>query len=128
MDPIANMIIMIKNGNAAGQESVFLPYSKMKAAIAECLKKEGYVGEVAKKTKKNRSVLEVKLVYEGKIPKITHAERISKQSKRVYFGVKELYPVRGGNGLLVLSTPKGILGGKDARKEHVGGEALFKLW
>ena len=128
MDSISNMIIMIKNGSLAGKESVVLPYSKMKNAILECLKKEGYVGAVAKKVRKDYPVLEVDLVYVDKKPKITEAERISKQSRRVYFGMKDIHSVRSGTGLLVLSTPKGILSGKEARKEQVGGEALFRLW
>jgi small subunit ribosomal protein S8 len=129
MDSISNMIIIMKNGSLAGKESVFFPYSKMKNAIAECLKKEGYVSGVSKKVKKGVPVLEVGLIYaENKTPKITEVERISKQSRRVYFGMKDIHSVRNGTGLLVLSTPKGILSGKEARKEQVGGEALFRVW
>lgn len=118
----------MKNGSLAGKESVFLPYSKMKNAIALCLKKEGYVKAVSKKVKKEQPVLEVELIYINKRPKIVEVERVSKQSRRVYFGVKDIHSVRSGSGLLVLSTPKGILSGKEARKEQVGGEALFKIW
>ena len=118
----------MKNGSLAGLESVSFPYSKMRNAIGECLKKEGYVSEISKKVKKGQPTLEVKLVYTGKVPKITEVERISKQSRRVYFGMKDIHSVRNGSGLLVLSTPKGILSGKEARKEQVGGEALFRLW
>lgn len=128
MDPISNMIIMIKNAGLAGKTSVMLPYSNVKNSIAECLKKEGYVAQVSKKAKKNHPILEIELVYVDKKPKITHVERISKQSRRVYFGMKDIHGVRNGAGLLVLSTPKGILSGKDARKEQVGGEALFQVW
>jgi small subunit ribosomal protein S8 len=128
MDSISNMIITIKNGSLAGLPSVLVPYSKMKNAIMECLKKEGYVSEFSKKVKKNQPVLEVKLIYSDKKPKITEVERISKQSRRVYFKMKDIHSVRSGSGLLVLSTPKGILSGKEARKEQVGGEALFKIW
>ncbi|MEK7539249.1 MAG: 30S ribosomal protein S8 [Patescibacteria group bacterium] len=128
MDSISNMLIIMKNGSLAGKESVFFPYSKMKNAIAECLKKEGYVSNIAKKVKKDQPVLEVGLIYRDKNPKITEVERISKQSRRVYFGMKDIHSIRNGSGLLVLSTPKGILSGKDARKEQVGGEALFKIW
>lgn len=129
MDPISNMIIMLKNASLSRKESVEVPYSKMKHAIATCLSKEGYVGDILKKTKKNHPILEIKLVYgENKRPKINEVERISKQSHRVYFSIRDLHTVRGGTGLLVLSTPKGILGGKQARKEQVGGEALFRLW
>ena len=128
MDQIANMLIMMKNGSSVGKESVLIPYSKMKQAIAECLKKEGYVKDIAKKVKKDHPVLEVTLVYADKKPKIIEVERISKQSRRVYFGVKDIHSVRNGSGLLVLSTPKGILGGKEAKREQVGGEALFRIW
>lgn len=129
MDPISNMIIMMKNASLAGKDSVSMPYSKLKNAIAVCLQKEGYIGEISKKTRKGHPVLEFELVYgSGKEPKVNQVERISKQSRRVYFGVKDINVVRGGTGLLVLSTPKGILGGKEARKEQVGGEALFKIW
>jgi small subunit ribosomal protein S8 len=92
------------------------------------LQKEGYVGEVTKKVKKGNPVLEIALVYIDKKPKISEVERVSKSSRRVYFGMKDLHTIRNGSGLLVLSTPKGILSGKEARKEQVGGEALFKMW
>lgn len=128
MDSISNMIIMLKNASTAGKKSVSFPYSKIKNAIAECLKKEGYVSQVSKKIKKDFPVLEIELVYTNKKPKITEVERISKQSHRVYFKMKDIHSVRNGSGLLVLSTPKGILSGKEARKEQVGGEALFRLW
>ena len=128
MDPISNMIIMLKNASLARKESVALPYSKVKNAIALCLEKEGYVNKVSKKVKKNQPVLEIELTYVDQKPKIKEVERISKQSRRVYFGIKNIHTVKNGSGLLVLSTPKGILSGKDARKEHVGGEALFTIF
>ena len=128
MDSISNMIIMLKNASLAGKESVFLPYSKMKNAIAGCLKKEGYVSNISKKVRKDQPVLEIELIYVDKKPKIMEVERISKQSRRVYFRMKDIHRVRNGAGLLVLSTPKGILSGKEARKEQVGGEALFRMW
>ncbi len=128
MDSISNMLIMIKNGSLAGKTSVIMPFSKLKLAIAECLAKEGFVKEVSKKTRNNHPALEIELMYSGKNPKITGVERISKQSRRVYYGMKDIHTVRGGAGLLVLSTPKGIMSGKNARKEQVGGEALFKVW
>lgn len=128
MDQISNMIITLKNGGKAGKESVILPYSKLKNSIAEYLKKEGYVGQVLKKIKKGFPILEIELIYTDKKPKINEVERISKQSKRVYFKIKDINKVKNGLGLLLLSTPKGILSGSEARKEHVGGEALFRIW
>lgn len=118
----------MKNGSQAGKESVFFPYSKMKHAILECLNKEGYINDISKKVKKNQPVLEIGLIYVDKKPKITEVQRLSKQSRRVYFGMKDIHSVRNGSGLLVLSTPKGILSGKEARREQVGGEALFRIW
>ncbi len=119
---------MLKNASLAGKDSVSVPFSKMKNSIAVCLKQEGYIIDFSKKVKKGIPVLEMDLSYVDKKPKITEVERISKQSRRVYFGVKEIHSVRSGSGLLVMSTPKGILSGKQARKEQVGGEALFKIW
>ena len=119
---------MLKNASLAGKETVIFPYSKFKNSIAECLKKEGYISDIAKKVKKGHPVLEVELVYVDKKPKISNVERVSKQSKRVYFGMKDIHTVKSGFGILILSTPKGILSGKEARHEQVGGEALFKIW
>ncbi len=128
MDQIANMVNMIKNGNSASHEFITVPYSKIKESIAECLKKEGYLSSVAKKIKKGFPILELGLVYKDGMPKVTGVERVSKSSRRVYTSVKEIKPTRNGYGLMVLTTPKGILTDKQARKEMVGGEVLFKLW
>ena len=119
---------MMKNGSLVKKEMVSFPHSKLKEAILECLKKEGFVSDFSKKIKKGETFLEVKLIYIGNKPKISEVQRISKQSRRVYFGMKDIHSVRNGSGVLVLSTPKGILSGKEARKEQVGGEALFKIW
>lgn len=130
MDQIANMIIAIKNAGLRGKPLVSVPYSNLKNSIAECLVKEGYLSSVTKKAKKGKNELELGIVYitETGKPKVANVERISKQSRRVYFGVNDIHKVRSGSGLLVLSTPKGILSGASARKEQVGGEALFKIW
>jgi small subunit ribosomal protein S8 len=126
MDQIANMINMIKNAGRAGQEFVLVPYSKLKYSIATCLVKEGFLKSATKKTRKGFPVLEIGVIYtDNKMPKIIGAERISKSSCRVYKGVKE---IRRNHGLTIISTPKGILTDKEARKQMVGGELLFRLW
>lgn len=122
------MLITIKNGSLANKETVFIPFSKLKNEIALCLKKEGFIESVSKKTKKGQPVLEIGLIYLNNKPKVTEVKRISKPSRRVYMGMRDIHTVKNGIGLLVLSTPKGILGGRDARKEQVGGEVLFKVW
>ncbi|MFA5933862.1 MAG: 30S ribosomal protein S8 [Candidatus Paceibacterota bacterium] len=128
-DPIAALITMIKNAGAAERPLVTVPYSKIKHAILTCLLNVGYIASVSKKTKKGHPVLEVSVLYNSDgSPRVIHAERVSKTSRRVYMGVKELRPIRNGKGILILSTPKGILTNTQARKEMVGGEALFTLW
>ncbi len=122
------MLNGMKNANRALRESVIVPQSKLCLAIAEKLSKEGFVGAVAKKTRRGRPVLEVALVSADRTPKITEINRISKPSRRMYASVHDIRPVKNGRGLLVLSTPKGILTDKEARKEHVGGEVLFSIW
>ncbi len=128
MDRIADMLITIKNAGIAGHETVTVPYSKLKHSIAAVLEKEGFVKGVAKKTKKNHPVLEIGIEYKNSKPRIHDLVRVSKPSRRLYYGVKDIRPVKNGHGLLVLSTPKGILTDKEAKKELVGGEALFKIW
>ncbi|HEY5588306.1 MAG TPA: 30S ribosomal protein S8 [Candidatus Paceibacterota bacterium] len=126
MDQIANMMNMIKNAGRAKHEFVVVPHSIIKFSIAECLVREGYLKSVTKKTKKGFPIIEVGLVYaEDGTPKIIGADRISKSSCRVYKGVKD---IKRAYGLTVLSTSKGILTEKEARKEMVGGEVLFKIW
>jgi small subunit ribosomal protein S8 len=127
-DPIADMITRLKNAGAAGNDIVTVPYSKMKMAIAELLVKEGFVKEVAKKGKKVAKSIELGLIYEDDAPRVKGAERVSKFSKRVYRKAKDLKPVKNGYGILVLTTPKGIISDKEAREQNIGGEALFKIW
>src|ERR1035437_2170679 len=128
MDPISDMIVQIRNGSDAGKESVVLPYSKLKLSILDTLLKEGFVKSFAKKGKKVIKFIEVALAYEGDEPKIHGVQRISKSSRRVYQKSKDIRGVKNGFGVLVLSTPKGIMSDKIARMEKVGGEALFKIW
>jgi small subunit ribosomal protein S8 len=128
MDGIADLIVRIKNASDARKESVTIPHSKMKVAILEVLEKEGFVKEIVKKGKKVHKSIEVGLVYDEYGPRVKGVERISKLSKRIYGGVKAMKPVKQGHGVLVVTTPKGIMTDAQARKEKVGGELLFKIW
>lgn len=128
-DPISNMIISMKNGAIVSKETVVVPFSKLKYAIAQCLKEHGYITEVSKKTEKNNvPVLEIALAYKDGAARIHDVKRMSKPSRRTYLGVHDIHGVKNGHGMVVLSTPKGILSDKQARKEAVGGEALFMIW
>jgi len=127
-DPIADMITRIKNASTSQKESVVFPYSKLKLAILDVLLKEGFVRSFAKKGKKIAKFIEVSLIYTDGESRITDVSRESKSSRRVYLQAKDIKTVKSGYGVLVLSTPKGIMTDKQARAEHLGGEALFKIW
>ena len=129
MDQISNMLISMKNGAMVSKKSVVIPFSSVKSAIAQCLKDHGFIAGYSKKTEKNNvPVLEIELAYSAGVSKISDVKRISKPSRRVYLGVKDIHTVKNGHGITVLSTPKGILSNKQAYKEQVGGEALFMIW
>ena len=128
-DPISDMIIRMKNAGDSKKESVTFPYSKVKLAILDVLLKEGFIKSFGKKGKKVVKFIEVGLIYdtEGR-PRISGVDRISKSSKRVYMQAKDIRVVKNGYGLMVLSTPKGVVSGKFAKENNLGGEALFKVW
>ena len=102
-----------------------MPSSRMKYAIAEVLERAGYIGSI---DKKNDHAFSISLLYKNGRPVISGARRISKPSRRMYMSVHDVKPIKRGFGLLVLSTPAGILTGRDARDKKVGGEALFEIW
>lgn len=129
MDTIADMLVSMKNASAVSKDTVVVPFSKIKYSIAQCLQSHGFIAGASKKTQKeNVAVLEIALAYNDVGAKIHDVKRISKPSRRVYMGVRDMRPVKNGHGLIVLSTPKGILSDKEAKKEQVGGEALFMIW
>ena len=131
-DPIADMLVRLKNGGSAGKTLVYVPYSDLKLRIAHALMAEGYIASIARKTLKGRTtqrMIEIGVQYDGPgEPRVRGAERISRPSRRLYVGAKEIRPIHQGHGIVLLSTPKGILTGDAARKEHVGGEIICKIW
>jgi small subunit ribosomal protein S8 len=129
MDPIADMLVRIKNAQAAHKETVAFGYSKIKWEIAKLLEHAAYIAAVNKKGKKNRKLVEVSLLYDAQgAPKIVGVKRVSSPGRRVYKGSRDIYPIRNGAGVALYSTPKGVLLDKDARKEKVGGEVLCEIW
>lgn len=127
-DSLGDTIIRIKNAGDSGKESVLVPYSKFRQAVLEVLEKEGYIKSLAKKGKKVAKFLEVGLLYNGSAPRIQGVEKISHLSRRIYGSSQNIRPVRHGFGSLVLTTSKGVMTDKEARKQKVGGEILFKIW
>ncbi|MBX4198924.1 30S ribosomal protein S8 [Candidatus Parcubacteria bacterium] len=128
MNPIADMLIHMKNAGHAGRHNVVVGYSKIKHDIADVLKEEGYVKAVEKKSKGAKHSLSIDLFVEERNPKVKGVKIISKSSKRVYKKAADIHAVRQGYGLLVLSTPQGVMAGHKAKKAGVGGEALFSIW
>lgn len=129
-DPIANLINGLKNASSQKKAEVSVPYSKLKESILAVLKNEDFI-EDFKSTGKEvaKKQLEVVLKYdEDGNPKINDVKRISKSSRRIYRDVKNMFPVKNGYGMSVYSTPKGVISGKQAKKENVGGEVLFEIW
>jgi len=126
------MLTQIKNAQARGHQEVVLPFSKMLFAIAQILKKTGFVEEVNKIKKKKKGsefeFISIRLKYENGIGAIRGVKLISKPSRRIYMGKKDLKPVREGYGISVISTPKGLMTGDEAKKAGVGGEILFEVW
>ena len=128
-DTISELIINIKNGAMVGKKEVIVAHSKLREAIVNELKKSGYIQDY--KVLKGDGVkkrIRIELAYDSKgVSKITDVKRISKPSKRIYYGYKDILPVKYGHGLMFLSTPAGIINDKTARKEKIGGEPLFKI-
>lgn len=132
MSPIADMLTSIRNAQAVRKERVFVPFSKLKFRIATILATTGYLADVERRTRKTgkseHEWLDMGLKYDNGLGAISGMRLVSTPSRRLYASVKDLKPVRSGFGFAVLSTPKGIMTSRDARKENVGGEIMFEIW
>lgn len=131
-DPIGDMLTRIRNGIKARHDSVLVPVSKEKLALARVLKDEGFIRDfemVREKTPKPSRTMRVHLRYVGKRESVlTGLKRVSKPGLRVYSGSKSIPLVYGGLGTAVLSTPAGVMSGRKARQLNVGGEVLCYIW
>ncbi|ACM60825.1 small subunit ribosomal protein S8 [Caldicellulosiruptor bescii] len=129
IDPIADMLTRIRNANNARHEIVDIPASKMKKAIAQILLEEGFIKDYEIIDDGKNGIIRIRLKYgPNKERAITGLKRISKPGRRVYAGKDELPRVLGGLGIAIISTSKGIMTDKKARKEGVGGEVLCYVW
>lgn len=129
---IANMLIKIKNAQAADKDAVEVPFSKINFEIAKILKNKKFIEDVEKKERKekksNFTYINVKLKYQEGKGVINNFKLISKPSRRVYTGRDEIKSVKSGYGISVVSTSKGLMTGEEARKAQMGGEMLFEVW
>lgn len=128
-DPVGDFIIRIQNAGMAGKETLAVPYSRLKASIAEKLVSVGYLKSAEVRGKKTKMHLDIALSpKKGGARAVRGVKRISKPGRRIYRSVSEIAPVKHGTGHLILSTPKGILTDSEAKRSRVGGEALFAIW
>jgi len=131
-DPIADMLNRIRNAQAVAKETVVIPFSILKYEIAKILEEQELVGKIEKKGRKPRKVFEITLKYlpdaRTGSPAISGLKRISKPGQRIYAGSKEIRSVRGGYGISIISTPKGLMTNKEARRKKLGGEIICEIW
>ena len=131
-DPIADMLTRVRNSLKRGHKSVSMPTSKVKVAIAEVLKDEGYIADYEVVDSKPSSILQITLKYVGdkktKRSVITDLQRVSKPGRRIYVGKSEIPWVLSGMGISIVTTSRGVMTGRSARQQGVGGEVLCKVW
>ena len=128
-DPIADMLTRVRNAIAAKHSRVDIPASKLKLEIARILKEEGYINNFVIKGEGAKKSVRIFLRYDARgTSSITHLARVSKPGRRVYVGSHEIPRVLGGYGINIVSTSRGLMSGKTARKENVGGELLAEVY
>lgn len=128
-DPIADMLIRIKNALMARHKTVIIPASKIKLEIARILKEEGYIEDYKFIDEKPQGKIEIVLKYdENKRPVIAGVRRVSKPGRRIYRGYRDLPKVLDGLGIAIISTSQGIMTDHEARRRKVGGEVLCEIW
>jgi small subunit ribosomal protein S8 len=127
-DPIADFLTQIRNGQAIGKLEIRMPSSKMKLALANLLKNEGYLSEVAEETSNHKPLLVIKLKYFQGRPVIESIKRISKQGLRIYKNCSNLPKIQGGLGIAIISTSKGLMTDRAARGVGQGGEVIATVY
>jgi small subunit ribosomal protein S8 len=126
-DPIADMLIRIKNAQAVSHTSVDIPYSNLKYKLANILLEKEFVKAVEKKQGKIKKNIRVSLKYKDKKPIIREMKRISKPGRRIYLPVKKIRLSRSGRGIIIISTPQGLMTGREARRKKIGGEIICQV-
>lgn len=127
-DPIADFLTRLRNGVRAGKAEISSPYSKLKAEIARILKQEGYISNYEIATDGKFPAIKVVSKVVNRAPAITGLKRVSRPGLRRYVGSDEIPRVLGGMGVAILSTPRGVMSGREAKKLNVGGELLAYVW
>ncbi|MBU6500791.1 MAG: 30S ribosomal protein S8 [Patescibacteria group bacterium] len=123
-----DLLAKIKNAESAKKKTMTTSFSKMDFAVAKSLVQGGYLSDAQKKIVGKKNFLEVKLTHSKNSPALSGFKIISKPSRRLYVDYRSLSSVKQGYGLAIISTSKGIMSGKEAKKQKVGGEYLFQIW
>jgi small subunit ribosomal protein S8 len=127
-DPIADLLARVRNAAAVGKQEMFVPYSKIKSEIIRILKDEGYITDYALDNEAAHPRIKITNKIVNRSSAITGLKRVSKPGLRKYVGAGEIPRVLGGMGVAILSTPRGVLSGREAKKQNVGGELLAYIW
>jgi small subunit ribosomal protein S8 len=127
-DPIADLLTRVRNAAMAHHDSVMIPASKMKIAVARILKDEGFITDYSIVKGEPQRAIKISLKYIDKQPAFVGLERVSKPGLRIYSGKREIPRVYGGLGISIMSTSKGLMTGQDAWKKNLGGEVLCYVW
>ena len=123
-DPIADFLTRLRNASKAGKNQVVLPYSRIKNDVARVLKQEGYINDFAVETDGPKQQLRVTTKFVEETPALSGLKRVSRPGLRRYVGAADIPRVRGGQGIAILSTPRGVLSNREAKRQNVGGELL----
>ena len=127
-DPLGDMLTRIRNGQQARKDSVLTPASKLRAHVLDVLQREGYIRGYSEEVLAGQKGLRIELKYFEGQPAIQHLARVSKPGRRVYSGAKDLPRIRNGLGVVIVSTPRGVLSDAEAREHNVGGEVLAEVF
>ena len=127
-DQIADLITRIRNAVTVGKTEVVVPTSKLKVAVVDVLVKNGYLSSYTVEEGEPRGMLHVVINEPGTVARINEITKVSKPGRRVYAGADEMKPVKSGRGMLVVSTSRGLMTGREAKKNRLGGEVLIRVW
>jgi len=127
-DPLGDLLTRIRNGQRARKDSVLTPASKLRARVLDVLQREGYIRGYSEEQVAGHPGIRIELKYFEGQPAIQHVARVSKPGRRVYSGSQELPRVRNGLGMVIVSTPRGVLSDAEARVQNVGGEVLAEVF
>lgn len=127
-DPIADMLTRIRNAQAVLRPIVSIPFSNFKYRIAKILEREKFIEKVEKRSKGKTKEIKVFLKYDNGISGILDLKKISKPGQRIYLSAREIRSVRGGYGIAIISTQKGLMTDKEARRQRLGGEVIAEIW